>query len=242
MGRTIHLMLAIVALSGCESVRQETVNQTWPWPFPPDSYACTIERDVGQWRMRLVRSVAILPDGETWDRVEWRWLRSGAGVRPGMEWRKRPDGWGLWQFYFHFATAARPLGRVRMEIRRSRPAGPDGQPLLVGNEDYHRPSSPQGGLRTHQGNFDLRVLQALVGNRELLAVVLVGRNGDVRDSERLDPAWLSPPMDAAEAARPELDAMAADYANRCTPEQPIIVTRALPLRGGHWNSPEARGV
>ena len=67
-------------------------------------------------------------------------------------------------------------------------------------------------------------MNALVRDGVSLMVVLADEDGRVFRATPFDPAWLTPPLDALAAARPELDAMAADMRNRCTPEQPIVVT------------------
>jgi hypothetical protein len=123
--------------------------------------------------------------------------------------------------YLRAAIPAR--GEARIEIRRQ-----SGE-RYAGEFAYAGPYRPL--YREGQGNIAYVDTQARWGElnvwmsgREAITFALVARDGRVLAEDRLEARTLAGAAEALVAAKPEMDAMVADYRNRCTVPEDIVVT------------------
>lgn len=209
--------MRIAGITGMALALGACATQRVPGPPPASAigYSCTVVREGPQGRLRLVRGLdaAGIPDSAM---IEWRWTQGGLtmGVAWGEEIEGRPKDENL--VTLELETGPQPGSGMRLEVWRDgpRPAAPG----VTG--DWRQ----VGSARVH-AIVRLDALRGIAG-QGMLVVAAVDREGKVRARQSVDVALLAAPRAMLDAALPELDAMRADFRNRCEPvsDEEIIVT------------------
>ena len=215
----MHWIAAAISLAGSAQAAQ-------PAAAEPDKFNCSARRqsDFGE----IWYTINVPVDGsEAFHRIAWDSPRRAEGVSLTVQWhgsapppgRFGDEAWAI----IRFAVGRRVRGDVRIELRRT--PGPHyprefayAGRFLPALRRHRNPSRDEAETQARWEEIN-----AWMRGRERLAVALVRRNGDVVAEDRLDAATLALSESAIATIRPEIEAMAADYRNRCEAASPASV-------------------
>ena len=193
----------------------------------PSSYVCRITRsgDFGQVWYQLDVPV---DGGAPFHRINWQLLPRGEGLGLSASWYGAPTNGHLddrgW-VNVSFETKRSIRDRVRLEIRRT--PGPHYASEFAYAGPFLRLYRPSAGANFHiEAAARWGELDAWTAGEDALTVALVRADGKVAAEDRLQTATLAGAVAAIVAARPQVEAMAADYRHRCEAAGPIVVTGA----------------
>jgi hypothetical protein len=160
--------------------------------------------------------------------VQWQLEPRAEGLKLTVGWDGPPTADGglddhAWATVY-FQTAQRVGGEARIEIRRTPGQRYPGEFAYAGPflRLYRWEDRPLHYIETQGRWGEIRHWMAGV---DTLTFALVRRDGKVVSEDRLDAATIAGATAAIAAARPEAEAMAADYRRQCRPlDGAIVVT------------------
>ncbi|MDQ4088103.1 MAG: hypothetical protein M3177_08885 [Pseudomonadota bacterium] len=157
-------------------------------------------------------------------RITWTTPRRAEGLSLSATWMGPEPVGGLWDdrgwVSVTFSTTRRIRDRVRLEVRRRAGAIYPEQFAYAGPFKRMIRDGPLSIIHA-QGQWD--ELKVWMSGWEALTFALVRRNGTVMAEDHLDATTLAAVDAAIAAVRPDIEAIAADYRDRCRVPGPIYM-------------------
>lgn len=205
--RRAGFIVPALTVAGCVSATPPPALPTTPGP-PRYVYTCEASRSDAYGRLAI--SVDIAEDGSRRDyQGEWISARHPRGVGFSYRWSdtRIQSVSDRMHVLLSFDASWRSAQRVRIELHSASRGSDSSNMALTG--EYMR-------VRDHiWSTASLGDLRAYAAGAPLTAVIVTDR-GAILAEDRVDAALFDAPVTATEAIRPEVEALAADYRNRCT--------------------------
>jgi hypothetical protein len=217
--RRAGALLVPIAAAGCVSATPPPAPAT---PRAPPTYVYTCEASRSDAYGRLLIKVEIPEDGSRRDsQGEWTSARHARGIGFSYRWSdtRIQSVSDRMHIQLNFPASWRGTRRARLELRSA----------TRGSEPWNMAFSGEY-MRARDGVWSttsLGELRAYAAGAPLIALIVTDR-GAILAQDRVDAALFDAPVAATEAIRPEIEAMAADYRNRCVRSevnnQDIVIT------------------
>lgn len=197
-------MNALLAFSLFASAQDIPLPPEPPEPIRPPYYSCSVERGVPNGTVQVFRLIerSGRPYGD--DRLHtWISYLSPGGIQLHATWSDEPPAETGWIDILYPMADSQDVYRI--QVRRG---GPDEE--LRWESALRHPSQGSLQVRASWGPFF-----GLLAGAWNPTIVVFGADGNVLHSDPVDLSGFAPAVALGDSLEPELDAMVADYRNRC---------------------------
>jgi len=193
----------------------------------PDWYDCIVSPRTGAFGTIFYRMDVSVDGTQPFHRVQWQIPKRKQGLELSVQW----DGEGPFKREFddrstvrvYFWTLQGIRDEVRIEIRRADGKRYPGEFAFAGNfqKQFKWPDKPTRYYVEGEGRWG--EMKAWMNGQPSLIFALVKKDGTVVAQDQLSAETLAGASVALADILPDAQAIAADYLNRCSVPEPIII-------------------